>query len=145
VLHGKPTGTTLLLEGDSVLKGSVSTPKGPLDIVFLRVWPDAKAAPVKEEPEEGGKTGTGFLLTRSGLIGTNWHVVSDAKRIGVTLAGSKDSVNADVVVRDAAKDLAILRVADTGRAASICGELPFQLAPAKDITPGRELMRAVVV
>jgi hypothetical protein len=85
----RPSGTTLSLEHDSVLRGSISTPNGPFELVLLRVWPKAAAEPVKTASAEGGKSGTGFLLTRGGLIATNWHVVSDAKRIVVAFAGWK--------------------------------------------------------
>ena len=135
----RPSGTTLSLEHDSVLRGSISTPSGPFELVLLRVWPKAAAEPVETASAEGGKSGTGFLLTRGGLIATNWHVVSGAKRIGVAFAGWKDSVNAEVVVRDVANDLAILRVTDGGRLADVCRELPFQLAPAKDMTLGERV------
>jgi len=36
----KPAGTTLTLDHDSVLRGSLATAKGPLDLLLMRVWPD---------------------------------------------------------------------------------------------------------
>src|SRR5208282_1069771 len=35
----KPAGTTLTLDHDSVLRGSLATPKGPFDLLLMRVWP----------------------------------------------------------------------------------------------------------
>ncbi len=135
----KPFGTTLLLEHDAELKGSISTPAGPFDLVLLRVWPASAEEPIKTASEQGGKSGSGFLITRSGLVATNWHVVSDAKHISVSFPGWKDSINADLVVRDVANDLAILRLTDASKLADLCRDLPFQLIPAKDVTLGEHV------
>jgi S1-C subfamily serine protease len=135
----KPSGTTLSLEHDSILRGSISTPSGLFEVVLLRVWPKVAEETAKASGEQGGKAGTGFLLTRTGLIGTNWHVVSDMKHIGVAFAGWKDSVNAEVVVKDAVNDLAILRVTDKARLSEVCSELPFQLVSARDVTLGQRV------
>ncbi len=135
----RPAGITLLLEHDTELKGSISTPGGPFDLVLLRVWPASVGESVNVASEQGGKSGTGFLISRSGLIATNWHVVSDAKRISVAFPGWKNSVHTDVVVRDVANDLAILRLTDAAKLTDLCRELPFQLVPAKDVTLGQRV------
>jgi hypothetical protein len=36
----KPGGTTLILNHDAVLRGSITTQKGPFDLVLMRVWPE---------------------------------------------------------------------------------------------------------
>ena len=69
--------------------------------------------------------GTGFLLSRSGLIATNRHVVADATNISVAFPGWTDPVKAELVVRDAVNDLAVLRVSDATKLASACPGLPF--------------------
>ena len=135
----KPFGTTLLLDHDAELKGSITTPSGPFDLVLLRVWPEIRNQPVPATSQEGQKTGTGFPITQSGLIATNWHVVSDSKRITVTLPGWKEGVEADILVRDVSNDLAILRLANSSRLSEACHEWPFQLAPTKDISLGQHV------
>ena len=135
----KPAGTTLSLEHDSVLRGSISTAKGPYDLVLLRVWPKVTDQAPTSASEHAEKSGTGFLLTHSGLIATNWHVVSGAKRIAVTFHGWKDSASADLVVRDTANDLAIIRVSDSTKLADLCRQLPFQLISAKDVALGQRV------
>jgi S1-C subfamily serine protease len=66
------------------------------------VWPDGP-------PSEGDgvATGTGFAVA-GGRIVTNQHVVADADRVAVHLAGRR--VRARVVGSDAGTDLAILRL-----------------------------------
>lgn len=135
----KAAGTTLTLDHDAVLRGSVPGPNGTVDLAYLRVWPKLADEPATATSEQNGKSGTGFLISRSGLIATNWHVVSDAKRISVSFLGWKDGINVDVVVRDAANDLAILRLADASKLADLCRDLPFQLTPTQNVVLGQHV------
>ncbi len=59
----KPSGTTLVLEHDAELKGSISTPVGSRELVLLRLWPASAGEPTNAASEQGGKSGTGFLIT----------------------------------------------------------------------------------
>jgi S1-C subfamily serine protease len=135
----KPGGATLYLEHDSVLRSTIPTPKGSFDLVLLRVWPKIGVESTKASSVKGGKAGTGFLLTRSGLIVTNWHVVSDAKQIAVIFPGWKETAETQIVLKDVVNDLAILRVSDTAKLVDVCHDLPFQLATAKDVVLGQRV------
>ena len=135
----KAMGTTLTLDHQAVLRGSLSGPNGKVDLTLLRLWPKLADEPATATSEQGGKSGTGFLISRSGLIATNWHVVSDTKRISVSFLGWRDSTNVDVVVRDTANDLAILRLADASKLADLCRDMPFQLAPTQNVVLGQHV------
>ncbi len=135
----KPAGTTLSLDHDSVLHGAISTANGPYDLVLLRVWPKVTDQTLTSTSEHVEKSGTGFLFTHGGLIATNWHVVSGAKRIAVIFPSWKDNASADLVVRDTANDLAIIRISDSDKWADLCRELPFQLTSANDVALGQSV------
>jgi hypothetical protein len=60
----KPKGTTLTLEHNSMLHGSVATPKGPFDLLLMRVWPKVSEESVSAPSAKGVASGTGFLLSR---------------------------------------------------------------------------------
>jgi len=123
----KPAGTTLSLE-NALLRGSITTPAGsPYDIQLMRVWPKMSAENASTQTE-GATQGTAFLLNRNGVFVTNWHVIDGRKHIAVALPGWHESANAEVIIRDATNDIALLRVTDTSRLASTCSDLPFQLA-----------------
>jgi S1-C subfamily serine protease len=134
----KPAGTTLTLEHNSMLHGSITTPK-PFDLLLVRVWPKVAAEPASVTSTDGVASGTGFLLNRTGLLATNWHVVANAKNLSVAFPGWSGTVSAEVVVRDVVNDLAVLRMSDTTKLAASCPDLPFQVASATGITLGQHV------
>lgn len=75
-------------------------------VSMVRVWPGQTEAP--RENARGG-TGSGFLVA-SGLAATNAHVVQDFQDVKVTIEGRR--LAADVLRRDPANDLALIRVRD---------------------------------
>ena len=135
----KPAGTTLILDHDSVLRGSLPTPKGSFDLLLMRVWPEIAKESASVTSEKSEVSGTGFLISRSGLIATNWHVVADEKNISVAFPGWNGSANAEVVIRDVVNDLAILRVTDHAKVTATCTELPFQLTSSSGIKLGERV------
>jgi len=60
-----------------------------------------------EQTSEG--TGSGSVIDSSGHIVTNWHVVADARNIGVTLFNG-ETYEARVVGYDPPNDIAIIRI-----------------------------------
>ncbi|MGA8012807.1 MAG: serine protease [Candidatus Acidiferrales bacterium] len=135
----RPSGTTLTLEHNSILRGSVATPKGPIDLLLLRVWPKVSEESANTPSATGVALGTGFLLSRTGLLATNWHVVAGGKNISVAFPGWSEAVGAEVVVKDVVNDLAILRVADATKLATTCPDLPFQLMSSNGVTLGERV------
>jgi hypothetical protein len=135
----KPEGTTLTLEHDAMLRGSITTPKGPYELVLVRVWPSVKTDAVVTSAATSVASGTGFPLGRGGLLATNWHVVADAKNLSVAFPGWNSTVSAEVVVRDVVNDLAVLKIADASKMATTCPDLPFQLSSSSAVTLGEHV------
>ena len=80
-------------------------------------------------PEFGGGLGSGFIFSSDGLILTNAHVVSHARRIKVTLADGR-TFDAGLVGSEPEVDVAVLRigaerlpVAELGRSQLRVGQL----------------------
>ena len=63
--------------------------------------------------ESDGSAGTGFIISADGYIATNYHVVTKAKVVKVTLF-SGDEYDATIVGVDALSDLALLKIKADG-------------------------------
>lgn len=106
----KNVGGSVITVGVEV-KPQETAPGGPFSLFFgqptVAAAPDENAAPKEEF------IGSGFVLTKDGLIATNKHVVSDSslKYIVVDDKGNKYAV--EKVYRDPLNDLAILKTNKT--------------------------------
>lgn len=74
---------------------------------------DFGAEPESQQQQPRQSLGSGFILTRDGEILTNNHVVAEADEITVTLADRRQ-FQAKVIGRDAASDLALLKIDASG-------------------------------
>jgi S1-C subfamily serine protease len=85
--------------------------------IFPTEW-DIKQA-IKEsetkKKEESPSTGTGFAISSSGLIATNFHVIEGAKKISIKGVNNDFSISyqAIVIASDAKSDLAVLQIIDS--------------------------------
>lgn len=79
--------------------------------------------------------GTGFVISKDGLIVTNLHVIGEGRPISVVSAAGKDLKVAAVHASDRHQDLAILRVENGG------DKLPaLKLADAEEISAGTQIV-----
>jgi len=58
----------------------------------------------------GGGQGTGFIISKDGLIVTNNHVIAGADIINVQLSGNKKKYEAEVIGRDKRTDIALIKI-----------------------------------
>ncbi len=80
-----------------------------------QVYASAKGsvAYITSQTQEGQATGSGFVVSKAGLIVTNAHVVEGATTVSVKVGGGA-TLPATVVGRDESTDLALLRAGDAG-------------------------------
>jgi len=69
-------------------------------------------------PQVQRSLGSGVIVDPSGLVVTNHHVIEGADEVKVSLADKRE-IAAEVVLRDARSDLAVLRLKDNERFAAI--------------------------
>ena len=74
-----------------------------------------RGTPERMRPRERRGAGSGFFIDADGLALTNNHVVEGADKIEVQLADSNTRLPAKVVGRDAATDVALIRVEGNGK------------------------------
>jgi serine protease Do len=85
-------------------------PGSPFGDFFERFFREMPKAP-HEFRQQGA--GSGFIISKDGLIVTNNHVVEGAKEVTVTLA-NKEEYPAKVVGRDPKTDIALLKIQPKG-------------------------------
>ncbi|HEY7829576.1 MAG TPA: trypsin-like peptidase domain-containing protein [Solirubrobacteraceae bacterium] len=67
----------------------------------------------ESQQQQGTASGSGIVVSASGTILTNWHVVENAVKVTVSLEHGK-TVNAQVVGKDPSNDLAVLHIPTEG-------------------------------
>lgn len=80
--------------------------------------------------QSGEAAGTGIILTASGEVLTNAHVVADATSITVTLNGETTARTATLVGSDTAADVAVLKIDN------VSGLTPATLAKSDNVAVG---------
>ncbi len=99
------------------------------DPFFEYFFGDQFRAP-EREPETQTGFGSGFIVSDDGYIVTNQHVISEAKKIEVTINGFEEPLAAEVAWSDLNLDLAVLKV-ETEKKLS-----PIKLGDSDNIRPG---------
>lgn len=99
--------TSFVLD-DNLIKTQISAQSG--DVLIIRTFPKKpKTAPVARSSEkESASQGSGFFVSKDGLIITNYHVVEDAKAIVVRLPDGRKQ-NATVIRSSPATDIVLLK------------------------------------
>lgn len=77
--------------------------------------------------------GTGFVVSKEGLIATNLHVIGEARPISVTLANGKVYPVTTIHATQKSMDLAILKI-------DAKGLVPLKLAVSKEVQQGRPVV-----
>jgi S1-C subfamily serine protease len=103
-------GTGVTLPGGG--NGSVPSGGGTLDMSAIAAKVDPALVNIDTTLAQGRAAGTGMLISSTGEILTNNHVIADAKTIKVVIGGTGPSHDAKVVGYDVTEDVALLQITD---------------------------------
>ena len=101
--------STVLITADEGLRGGRTVPLKRNADTAPRQCPDVNTV-IDNLQSSGQAAGTGMVLTSSGEILTNNHVIEGASSIQVSVAGHSSSYTASVVGVDPPADIAVLRI-----------------------------------
>ena len=103
--------TVTTVQKDALMEINIGT-----KAFLYKVYPSLDAKPKKIKPRTGewAGNGSGIIISKSGYIVTNYHVIDDADKIEVEfiLNGEVQKFNAEVVQVDKVNDLAIIKIFD---------------------------------
>ena len=83
--------------------------------------------------------GTGFLFARSGLVTTNYHVVSDKKDIRVYFPKADIEFETTVELKDINNDLVVLRIKDFTYDDIFSQKIPFGVRKSNTVQLGEDV------
>ena len=91
-----------------------------------------------EEKASGRSSGSGFLVSRRGIIATNFHVIDGAKRLFVTLPEIGMRLEADVLAVDKRNDLALVQIRNFPTE-KIAAKIPYYPQTTQNLQPGSKV------
>ncbi len=107
--------------------------------IFIKAYPPISGKSRPSGDKKLKSSGSGFLLSSTGLIVTNYHVVEDANRIEVAFAEKNITKSASVRIKDTKNDIAILEVKDFSFADLSSQPIPFSFADVNSMKVGQEV------
>jgi putative serine protease PepD len=132
-LGGVGTAAVLSAAPGTVLPRVSSAPAGALDARAVAAAVLPSVVSIQTESFAGSGAGSGFVLDEQGHVLTNAHVVAGAQRVLVVTDDGK-RLAAEVVGRDPASDVAVVRVPDGS------GLPPATLGSSRDVQVGDEVL-----
>jgi len=110
------------------------------EIYYIKLYPKYKYSKNnKSKTKNVNGQATGFLLHKSGLIVTNYHVVENSAKIEVVFPKKNIIKNAELLIKDSQNDIAILRISDFYYKKIFNNNIPFTLADVTSIKVGQKV------
>lgn len=111
--NGTQETTNFKFEDEGLITGNFDNRVSETSVSLLKKYPRVESDD-KESGEKKISKGTGFVVSESGLVATNEHVVSNSESVTIKFNGKESAKNyaAEVVISDKESDIAILAVKD---------------------------------
>lgn len=84
-------------------------------------------------------TGSGFLISNTGLVVTNYHVVVDGSRLDIAFPNKGITKKAKVKMKDMQNDIAILEIENFTPSEVSISSVPFNFAENSSVKVGQEV------
>ncbi len=110
-----------------------------LEGIFIKDYPPITGKAHFASDKSLKATGSGFLLTASGLVVRNYHVVEGANRIEVAFADKNITKTATVRIKDTKNDIVILEVKDFSFSDLSSQAIPYSFTDVNSAKVGQEV------
>lgn len=123
--------TTAIINDLGILEIGLDS-KEENEISFMKNYPVKKTKPNKESTITSS-VGTGLLITQTGLIITNYHVVEDASQIIVEIPKYNKKFETTFMLKDENNDLAVLKLNDFIFSDIFLDKIPFTIITSSNV------------
>ena len=110
----KTISTTGLVKNNALIEFDLPTEGGVLNSILYKIYPKIGKNKMKTKTGEWAGNGSGIIISKSGYIVTNHHVIEGADDIEVEFIvdGEVQKFNAEIVQSDKVNDLAVIKIFD---------------------------------
>ncbi len=95
--------------------------------IFIRSYPQFKKDNSSNPDNNEVASGSGFFISKEGIIVTNNHVIQGSSRIEVVIGNKRDIYNAKVTLKDTINDIAILNLIDFDYSKYFSKDIPYSI------------------
>lgn len=139
-LDGSFDKYNFILENSGVLRSSKIKDNFTLETYYIKIFPAINnEESIFPNDEKIKSTGSGFVLTETGLIVTNWHVVDNNNSIEVYFPQKEKTFKAEIVLKDVSNDVAILRLKDFEYSKIFNDSIPFTIIKSNKSKLGQDV------
>jgi serine protease Do len=141
--HAKQ-GTTAILTEEGLLEFRLKSLDGTeLKTYYIKNYPENINLGDKNifgnSAEKSASTGSGFIISQSGLVITNYHVVKEKNEIEVIFPEIGKSFRGSLLLKDVNNDLAILRLDDFIFNKVYSQNIPYSILLSKSVKLGQKV------
>jgi len=139
--HSKQ-GTTSFINDKGILEIKLKNPEdnSELNATFIKNYPSTDSKSFVDLNKENPQTsGTGFVISESGLIVTNWHVVENSSSIEVFFPQINKTFNATTIIKDSKNDVAILKLTEFSFSKIFNNPIPYTITPSNNAKQGNKV------
>ncbi|MDZ7658150.1 serine protease [Fodinibius sp.] len=131
--NGTKSNSTFSINENGLAKGYFDKSNFNEEMTLVKIYPEFDSN--KISAPKGKASGTGFAISKNGVIVTNYHVIKDANDIELIFnsSGTKQSqkYKAEVLLNDKSNDISILKINDPSF--SNFAEIPFGITSTQEI------------
>jgi len=136
-----PQGTTAFINDAGFLEIKLKNPDNTqVQSLFIKNYPvfENNSQPRINKPN-AQSSGSGFFISQSGLVVTNWHVVENGSDLEVQIPKLSKKFKATVKIKDKNNDIAILQLIDFKYKDIYSLDIPYLISSTNTLKQGHKV------